>query len=141
MSGLSKAFIFTLDAILAVILCSILFLFTYSLLAKVQYSVVRETTLVDVCSDVLTSLEKNHTLQNSVYYSRTSDIRDILNNLSSTVCSNLMIYSSENTPLLVIARTDCNCTGSRSLLVRSFVVPESNGTLSEYMAKMEVCYK
>ena len=141
MFGLSKAFIFTLDAILAVILCSILFLSTYSLLTKLQYSVVRETTLVDVCSDVLTSLEKNHTLQNSVYYSRTSDIRDILNNLSSTVCSNLMIYSSENTPLLVIARTDCNCTVTRSLLVRSFVVPESNGTLSKYMAKMEACYK
>lgn len=141
MSGLSKAFIFTLDAILAMLLCSILFLFTYSLLSNLQYSVVRETTLVDVCSDVLTSLEKNHTLRDSIYYSRTSDIRDILNNLSSTVCSNLVIYSSDNKPLLMAARTDCNCTGSRSLLVRSFVTPEDNGTLSKYMAKMEACYK
>lgn len=138
---MSKAFIFTLDAILAVVLCSILFFTTYSLLAKFQYSVVRETTLGDVCSDVLTSLEKNHTLQDSIYYSRTSEIRDVLNNLSSNICSNLIIYSSENKPLLVAARVDCNCTGSRSLVVRSFVIPESNGTLSEYMAKMEACYR
>ena len=138
---MNRAFIFTLDAILAIILCSILFFFTYSLLARIQYSVVRETILTDICSDVLTSLEKNHTLQNSVYYSRTSDMRSILSNLSSTVCSNIIIYSSDNKPLLTTTRTDCNCTASRSVLVRSFVVPQTNGTLSEYMAKMEACYK
>jgi hypothetical protein len=139
--GLSKAFIFTLDAILTIILCSVLFLFTYSILSKFQYSVVRETALVDICSDVLTSLEKNHTLQNSVYYSRTSDIRDVLGNISSNICSNIKIYSSNNQPLLIAQRTDCNCTGSSSLIVRSFVVPQSNGTLSEYMAKIEGCYR
>jgi len=140
-SGLSRAFIFTLDAILALVLCSILFLFTYSLLTKFQYSGVRETILVDISSDVLTSLEKNKTLQNSVYYSRTSDIRNILNDLSSTVCSGITIYSSQNRPLLVASRSDCNCTGSRSVVVRSFIIPENNGTLSKYMAKMEACYK
>ena len=138
---MNRAFIFTLDAILAMLLCSILFLFIYSVLSKLQYSMTRETTLVDVCSDVLTSLEKNHTLQDSIYYSRTSDIRSILNDLSSTVCSNLVVYSSDNKPLLIAARSDCNCTGSRSLMVRSFVIPEDNGTLSKYMAKMEACYK
>lgn len=141
MFGLSKAFIFTLDAILAIILCSILFLFTYSLLTNFQYSVVRDTALTDVCSDVLTSLEKSNTLQNAVYYSRTSDISNILTNLSTNICSTVTIYSSSNQPLLVAKRTDCNCTVSRSLVVRSFVLPQSNGTMSEYMAKMEACYK
>lgn len=141
MSGLGKAFIFTLDAILAIIVCSILFVLTYYILTKFQYSVVRNTELDDVSSDVLASLEKNHTLQNSIYYSRTSDIRQVLNNLSSTVCSSMVIYSSQNAPLLMAQRTDCNCTGSRSLIVRSFVIPNSNGTLSEYMAKMEACYR
>jgi len=139
--GLGKAFIFTLDAILAIIVCSILFVLTYHVLTKFQYSVVRTTELDDVCSDVLASLEKNHTLQNSIYYSRTSDIREVLNNLSSTVCSGIVIYSSQNAPLLVAQRADCNCTGSRSLVVRSFVIPNSNGTLSEYLAKMEACYR
>ncbi len=138
---MGKAFIFTLDAILAIIVCSILFVLTYHVLTKFQYSVVRNTELDDVCSDVLASLEKNHTLQNSIYYSRTSDIREVLNNLSSTVCSGIVIYSSQNAPLLVTQRADCNCTGSRSLVVRSFVIPNSNGTLSEYMAKMEACYR
>ena len=137
---MSKAFIFTLDAILSIILCSIIFLFTYSLLTKFQYSVVRETSLTDACSDVLTSLEKNHTLQNAVYYSRTSDIRDILSNMSSNICPTITIYSSTNQPLLIAKRADCSCTGSRSLIVRSFVTPNNNGTLSEYMAKMEACY-
>ncbi len=138
---MGKAFIFTLDAILAIIVCSILFVLTYYILTKFQYSVVRNTELDDVSSDVLASLEKNHTLQNSIYYSRTSDIRQVLNNLSSTVCSSMVIYSSQNAPLLMAQRTDCNCTGSRSLIVRSFVIPNSNGTLSEYMAKMEACYR
>ncbi|NYZ79112.1 hypothetical protein H0N99_03100 [Candidatus Micrarchaeota archaeon] len=138
---MGKAFIFTLDAILAIIVCSILFVLTYHVLTKFQYSVVRTTELDDVCSDVLASLEKNHTLQNSIYYSRTSDIREVLNNLSSTVCSGIVIYSSQNAPLLVTQRADCNCTGSRSLVVRSFVIPNSNGTLSEYLAKMEACYR
>ena len=138
---MGKAFIFTLDAILAIIVCSILFVLTYHVLTKFQYSVVRTTELDDVCSDVLASLEKNHTLQNSIYYSRTSDIREVLNNLSSTVCSGIVIYSSQNAPLLVAQRADCNCTGSRSLVVRSFVIPNSNGTLSEYLAKMEACYR
>ena len=141
MFGLSKAFIFTLDAILAIILCSIIFLFTYSLLTKFQDSVVRETALTDACSDVLTSLEKNGTLRNSVYYSRTSDIRDVLSNMSSNICSSITIYSSSNQPLLLAKRPDCSCTGDRSLIVRSFVIPQSNGTISEYMAKMEGCYK
>jgi len=139
--GLNKAFIFTLDAILALMLCSILFLFTYSMLTKFQYSGVRETLLHDVSSDLLTSLEKNGTLQNAVRYSRTAEIRDVLSNASSTICSTITVYSSQNTPVLLVMRADCNCTGSRSAAVRSFVVPESNGTLSEYMAKMEACYK
>jgi hypothetical protein len=137
---LSKAFIFTLDAILSIILCSILFIFTYSLLTKFQYSVVRETALTDSCSDVVTSLEKSHALQNAIYYSRTSDIRDVLSNISSNICSTITIYSSNNQPLLIAKRADCSCTGSRSLIVRSFVVPQNNGTISEYMAKMEGCY-
>jgi hypothetical protein len=139
--GLTKAFIFTLDAILAIVLCTAIFLFTYSLLTKFQYSVVRDTALSDACSDVLTSLEKNHTLQNAVYYSRASDIRDILSNVSPGICSTITIYSSTNQPLLMAKRADCSCTGSRSLVVRSFVVSNSNGTLSGYMAKMEGCYK
>jgi hypothetical protein len=139
--GLSKAFIFTLDAILAIILCSIIFLFTYSLLTKFQYSVVRETALTDACSDVLTSLEKNGTLRNSVYYSRTSDIRDVLSNMSSNICSSITVYSSSNQPLLIARRSDCNCAGDRSLIMRSFVIPQNNGTMSEYIAEMEGCYK
>lgn len=138
---MGKAFIFTLDAILAIIICSILFSYTYLILASLQYSTVGDVTLLSVSSDVLTSLEKSHTLQNSVYYSRTSDIRNVLNNLSSTVCSDIVVYSSDNTPLLMAKRSDCNCTTSRSLLVRSFVMPQNNGTLSEYLAKMEACYK
>jgi hypothetical protein len=139
--GLTKAFIFTLDAILAIVLCTIMLLFTFSLLTKFQYSVVRDTALSDACSDVLTSLEKNHTLKNAIYYSRTSDMSNVLSNISSNICSTITIYSSNNQPLLVAKRADCSCTGSRSLIVRSFVVPQSNGTLSEYMAKMEGCYK
>jgi hypothetical protein len=90
---------------------------------------------------VLTSLEKNDTLGNAVYYSRTSDILDVLSNISSNICSTITIYSSTNQPLLTAKRTDCNCTGSRSLVVRGFVLPQNNGTMSEYMAKMEGCYK
>lgn len=137
---MGKAFIFTLDAILAIIICSILFFYTYSILASLQYSAASEVTLFSISSDVLTSLEKSHALQNSVYYSRTSDIHAVLGNLSSTVCSNIVIYSSSNQPLLIAKRSDCNCTTSRSLLVRSFVIPQSNGTLSEYLAEIETCY-
>ena len=141
MFGSSKAFIFTLDAIIAIVLCTILFSFAYSILSNFQYSTVRETSLFDTCADVLTSLEKNNTLQNAVYYSRNSEIRAILTNMSSNICSDLVIYSSDNQPLLIAQRADCNCTGSRSLLVRSFVIPNDNGTLSVYFAKMEACYK
>lgn len=141
MFGSSKAFIFTLDTILAIIVCSILFLFTYSILAKYQYSIVRETSLTDACMDILTCLEKNHALRDSIYYSQTSELRDVLNNLSTTICPTILIYSEQNKPLLLISRMDCNCTGSRSVAVRSFVLPESNGTLSKYIAKMEACQK
>ncbi|MEM3556123.1 MAG: hypothetical protein QXF56_05375 [Candidatus Micrarchaeia archaeon] len=138
---MNKAFIFTLDAILALILCSLLFLLTYSLLVKFQYAGVRETALRDISSDILTSFEKNGTLQNSVRYSRTSEIQDVLNNISATICPMITVYSPMNTPILTTMRADCNCTGSRSVVVRSFVLPESNGTLSKYIAKMETCYK
>lgn len=141
MFGLSKAFIFTLDVILSILICTILFFSAYSILSKFQYSTVRQTSLFDACADVLTSLEKNHTLSNSIYYSRTSDIRAILSNISSNVCSNLVVYSSVNTPLLVVQRADCQCNASHTTLVRSFVIPNSNGTLSEYLAKMEACQK
>ncbi|NYZ78589.1 hypothetical protein H0N99_00400 [Candidatus Micrarchaeota archaeon] len=138
---MSRAFIFTLDAILAIILCTILFFSAYSILSQFQYSTVRDTALFDVSADVLTSLEKNNTLRNAIYYSRNSDISAILSNSSSNVCSDLVIYSSDNKPLLIAQRADCKCTGSRSLLVRSFIIPNSNGTLSAYFAKMEACYK
>lgn len=141
MFGLSKAFIFTLDALLSILICSILFFSAYSILLKYQYYTVRQTSLFDTCADVLTSMEKDHTLSNSIYYSRTSDIRAILSNVSSNICSNLVIYSSGNAPLLVVQRADCQCNASHTTLVRSFVIPNSNGTLSEYLAKMEACPK
>ncbi len=137
---MNKGIILTLDAILAIIVSTVIFLYIFLTLNKTNYSATRDLLLNKIGQDVLTSLEKNGTLQFEVANNRTTELRGILNSLPANICLSIEIYNSQNQVVLIVEKAGCNCMTDYSINVRSFVLISSDA-MDEYFAKSRVCYK
>lgn len=137
---MSKGIILTLDAILAIIVSTIMFFYIFTTLFQINYSAKRDLLLTKIGQDILTSLEKNGTLQLETTNNRTVELREILNSLPPNICSTIEIYNPQNQIVLIFEKAGCNCTTDYSTNVRSFVLV-SSGVMNSYFAKSRVCYK
>lgn len=140
MSGLNKGIILTLDAILAIVVITLLFLYIFSTLYQINYSTTRDLQLTKIGQDMLTSLEKNGTLQFEVANNRTLELRRILDSLPANICSAIEIYNSQSQITLIAEKAGCNCTTDYSITIRSFILAGSE-TMDEYFAMGKVCYR
>ena len=105
---MSKGIILTLDAIFAIIISTVLFFFIFSTLYQINYSATRDLLLNKIGQDILTSLEKNGTLQYEVANNKTIELRGILNSLPTNICSVIEIYNSQNQIVLIVEKAGCN---------------------------------
>lgn len=135
---MNRGIVLTLDAILAIVVSTILFFYIFSILYQINYSATRDILLTKVGQDVLTSLEKNGTLQYEVTNNRTLELRGILNYLPASICPNIEIYNSQNQVIMIVGKAGCNCTTDYSTNIRSFVIV-TGGTMSEYFARSTMC--
>ena len=140
MFGVSKGIILTLDSILAILVSTIIFVYIFSILNQIDYSTNRNLLLNKIGQDVLTSLEKNGTLQYEVSNNRTLELRSVLNSLPANICSDIEIYNSQNSVVLIVEKAGCNCSSAYSATIRSFVLIDTD-SMSEYFARSRVCYK
>lgn len=129
----NKGFIFTLDAILSVIVMSLLLTLIVLLSSQqpVDYSA---SDLHLIAMDTLTVLEKDRTLQNSIAANNTGAILTYLDALPSRLCANISVFTQASTLQYSVAKTNCTATGEHAVARRVFL--NSNDMI--FLAKIDL---
>lgn len=135
-----NAFIFTTDALLAVVLSSFLLIAIFSTLGRLGPSKGSERALSALLGDVLVVAEKADILPYEVAGNRTQEMRTLLNALPANVCAEVRVYE-RGALLLQASRIGCYCTGDITAARRSFIAHNAWGTQAEYIAVISGCYR
>ena len=118
-----KGIIFTIDAILAVVIAGIMLSAAYFYVSDGYHSRGGQQNLYKISLDVLSALEKDGALQNSVNTGSASGISAFLNAIPSQICSNITIYDSSSRIKASAQKQGCNITQpvfSRRVFVSNF---------------------
>ena len=105
-----KAVIFTIDAVLAIIIAGIMLSAAYFYISYEYEAEDRQQNLQKTSLDILSALEKDGTLQNSVDTGSASSISTFLNVLPSQICSNITVYDNNSIIKLSTQKQGCNIT-------------------------------
>ncbi|HLD42467.1 MAG TPA: hypothetical protein VJB08_00580 [Candidatus Nanoarchaeia archaeon] len=122
-----NGFIFTLDALLAVLIGGILITSTYVLLSGGSPSSARQN-LYQVALDSLTVLEKDHTLADAIETSSNADLDNFLDALPVHICGNITLY--RNTTAGVLS-SQGDCAVSDPVVARRIFVTDFTSYYAE----------
>jgi hypothetical protein len=127
-----KGFIFTLDAILSIIIAGLLITMTMmmSQQAPIDYT---STDLHIAAMDYLTVLEKDGTLRTAVETNSTNAMQAYLNTTHPQMCANITIYNNASAAILSTGKTGCNRGDDLAVARRVFL----NSTGAIYSARMQ----
>ena len=133
-----RGFIFTTDALLALLLSAFLLYITYSTLDRVTKAESYSGEMRTLSRDTLAAMEESGLLARAVQQSRNDEIRGVLDALPPNTCADAAVYS---TSIVVAAqRTGCNCTNASTVVAaqRTFVAIMGS-TQVEGRAVMHAC--
>ena len=134
-----KGFIFTLDAILALIAAALMITSSYFYLTGAQASEWGILDLNNMATDSLAALEINNDLENVITSGSASTLDTYLNSmLPGRMCGRIRVFNSARALLYSSMKTGCNISTTKTIAVsfRSFMAQDSI-----YYAKMEGWYE
>lgn len=105
-----KSIIFTLDAILAILIAGVMITASYFYISQANIPMSNRPNLHKISMDALAVLEKDSTLKNSVQTGSASGLSEFLNSLAPQICSKFTIYDDSSTLVLSALKSDCNIT-------------------------------
>lgn len=133
-----KGFIYTLDAIFALVIAATIIIASFQYLSQTHIARFNRSDLYRLSNDALTVLERNSGLSNVISGS-TSSVQNYLNSLPTQVCGNLSVFSTSNSLISSIQKTGCNSANVDDLVVARRVFVHSNS--STYHARLEAWYR
>ena len=133
-----KGFIYTLDAIFALVIAATIILASFQYLSQTHIARFNRSDLGRLSNDALGVLERDSGLS-SVVSGSTSSVQSYLNTLPSQVCGNLTVFSVSSTLVGSIQKTGCNSAGVDEVVVARRVFVHSNS--STYYARLEAWYR
>ena len=128
-----KGMIFTIDAILAVVIAGIMLSAAYFYISDEYGEGDRQQNLYKISLDILSALEKDGALQNSVNAGSASSIGSFLNALPTQICSNVTIY--DNSSIIRASAQKQNCNITQPVFSRRVFV---SGNFSAYYAEAKL---
>lgn len=135
----SKAFLITVDAILAIMLASVLFIYATNTIDDVKFDAWRDNHLQRYSMDLLTVLEKSNVLEAAVVTGDYTDVRYVVGKTSPSICMLLEISDGDRI-IASIEKQNCAPTGKRRLTTRRTFVAVGDVT-KVYTAKLYSWYK
>ena len=130
-----KAIIFTLDALLALLLAISFFTYISFYFSDVADPLYSDIGLYSVTNDALTVLEKTGTLANVVRNSDITELQTYLDVMPIQLCGNITIYNLANVRLFSAKRTSCT-SPEKNVIVRKVFVSD----FIPYLTTMEAWY-
>lgn len=135
----SKAFLITVDAILALLVATTFFIYATDTINDVKFDAWRDNHLQRYSMDLLTVLEKSNILETAVVTGDYTNVRYVVSRTSPSICMLLEIKDSD-TVVASIEKQDCAPTGKRRLTTRRTFVAVGDVT-KVYTAKLYSWYK
>ena len=132
-----KAFIFSLDAIFAIVIAAIMILACFFYLSKTTTNIYQEQDLYKILSDSLAVLEKDDTLKLAAETDSAATLQQFLNSLPYRYCGNITIYTSSQSAVLSAKKDGCAIKNETTVAYRNFIL--SNHTT--HYARFEGWYK
>lgn len=136
-SMLKNGSIFTIDAILALLIAGTALVSSFILLTQTNENPFAVQDLATIAYDSLTVLEGSDTFFNAVKANSIGTITQFLNALPSQICGNISIYTDSNIQILSSNKANCDSTDYASIARGVFI---ANNTYI-YYAEMKVWYR
>ena len=133
---LKKGILFSIDAIIALIVAGALILACFFILSKTTTNMHSSNDVFIKSLDSLAILEKDGTLKNVVETTNASTIQQFIDSTPAQFCSNITILSSASAQVLSVQKTGCTAKNESSVALRSFV----SNNFNLYYARMEAWY-
>ena len=103
-----KSVIFTLDAIMAVLIAGIMITSAYFFISQTDAASFNRQNLNKISLDVLAVLEKDNTLKGSVESGSASELDTFLAFLPSPLCGKVTVFDSNFTSVLTAQKSGCD---------------------------------
>ncbi|MBS3158574.1 hypothetical protein J4206_04770 [Candidatus Woesearchaeota archaeon] len=133
-----KGFIYTLDAIFALVIAATIILASFQYLSQTHIARFNRSDLGRLSNDALAVLERDSGLSN-VVSGGTSSVQSYLNSLPVQMCGNLSVFSTGSSLINSIQKTGCDSADVDELVVARRVFVHSNS--STYYARLEAWYR
>lgn len=132
-----KAIIFTLDAILALLISGTLIMTSLHYFSKTENIPYTQQSLYKISLDSLAVLEKDETLKTAVEENSITQIQSFLDSLPEQICSNITVYNTAQNNLLSAEKTECSSSDEKLFVRRVFVAND----FGVYYAEMVSWFK
>jgi len=134
-----KGIIFTSDALLAILISTILLIATAQALASQPTSNLAPLGLQRLQADALAGMDKEGVLATALADGDTAEIRSFLGIMPANLCLTTTVRNQAGT-LMLADQPACQCTGAKTTAQRAFLRITSTGVLEPYIASMEGCF-
>ena len=137
-----RAFIFTTDALFAVILMAFLVLAALTLLQRTALLTDNSIQLHNLCYDSIRVMEHTSILERAITQNRTDEMRYVVNSLPPNICATTNIYLGNGTLIARSSTVGCDCSAARDLVTakRSFLAANGSSN-AEYYGEVQGCYR
>ncbi|MCD6415012.1 MAG: hypothetical protein J7L23_05305 [Candidatus Diapherotrites archaeon] len=135
----NKAFLITVDSILAVLLAGLLLIYANNMVNSMQSDAWKDNHLQRYSMDLLTVLEKSNMLETAVTTKDYTNVRTAISETAPSICMLLEVWDSNNV-VASVEKQDCAPTGRRRLTTRRTFIAVGDAT-KVYTAKLYSWYK
>ena len=134
---MSRAFIFTMDSILAVLVATFIAISAISLLTKVDEPLATARSMEEIGRDFLAVLEKNGTLARAASVGSSEELSGALAELPLFLCANLQLFENDMV-VMQVNRAGCSCDQELVVTRRTFLA-RNDSLQREMLARFEGC--
>lgn len=140
MIGMRKAIVFTLDALFAIAVTTMLLLAAAGIVARLPPSSLGALGLQRMESDALASMDKGGVFLRALEQGNAAEIRSFLLVLPPRVCATTTVTTYPSGAIALADSTGCQCNGPRVAVSRALARVNQAGSLENYIAAMTGCY-
>ena len=131
-----KAFVFSMDAIFAIIVAGLMLLACFFYLSQTTTNINNGQDIFRISLDSLAVLEKDGALKAAVEENSTAAVQSFLDSLPDRFCGNITIYTSSSVIVSSSQKAGCTAKNESAVALRSFIA----GNSTAYYAKMGAWY-
>ena len=138
----NKGFIITSDSFLGFTMIVLISLIALSYLSQLNTNTWNNVDLINSGRDLSIVLEERDIFKDSIAQQSSELLFESLNATQNSYCFEISLYEdNESVPKIVAVRTGCTKNFTELIVInRSFVI-DSNNSITNYYAKIEVWYK